>query len=133
MERLRQCGGYACGLSIGLLIAVCLTRGVRAQKAFTWQEIRDKFEAANPTLRAGQVGVEEAKAQETTAWLRPNPDLTTTLDQFDPFTPNPYRPLANTLPFISASYCTSGSTSGNCGSRAPKRHRHRGVATSRLG
>ena len=91
-------------LSIGLLIAVCLTKGVRAQKAFTWQEIRDKFEATNPTLRASQLGVDEAKAQETTAWLRPNPDLTTTLDQLDPFTPNPYRPLANTLPLISASY-----------------------------
>src|ERR1035437_11198878 len=51
-------------LSIGLLIAVCLTKGVRAQKAFTWQEIRDKFEAANPTLRAGQLGVDEAKTQE---------------------------------------------------------------------
>src|ERR1039458_9376526 len=78
-------------LSIGLLIAVCLTKGVRAQKAFTWQEIRAKFEAANPTLRAGQLGVDEAKTQETTAWLRPDPDFTTTLDQFDPFTPNPYR------------------------------------------
>ena len=91
-------------LSIGLLIAVCLANGVRAQQAFTWPEIRDKFEARNPTLRAGQLTVDEAKAQETTAWLRPNPDLTTTLDQFDPFTPNPYRPLANTLPLFSASY-----------------------------
>ena len=91
-------------LSIGLLIALCLTKGVHAQKAFTWQEVRDKFEARNPTLRASQLGVDEAKAQETTAWLRPNPDLTTTLDQLDPFTPSPYRPLANTLPLISASY-----------------------------
>ena len=41
-------------LSIGLLAVVCLTKGVHAQKAFTWQEIRDKFEARNPTLRAGQ-------------------------------------------------------------------------------
>jgi len=62
-------------LSIGLLIGVCLTKGIHAQKAFTWQEIRDKFEAANPTLRAGQVGVDEAKAQETTAWLRPKLEL----------------------------------------------------------
>jgi len=89
---------------MALLIAVCLTKGVRAQKAFTWQEIRDKFEATNPTLGASQFGVDEAKAQEMTAYLRPNPDLTTTLDQFDPFTPNPYRPLTNTLPLISASY-----------------------------
>ena len=104
MVRLPQLRRLYVRLSIALLIAVCLTKGVRAQKAFTWQEIRDKFEAANPTLRAGQLGVDESKAQETTAYLRPNPDLTTTLDQLDPFTPNPYRPLANTLPLISASY-----------------------------
>jgi cobalt-zinc-cadmium efflux system outer membrane protein len=114
-------------LSLGLLIAVCLTRGVRAQKAFTWQEIRDKFEAENPTLRAGQLSVDEAKAQEMTAWLRPNPDLTTTLDQFDPFTPNPYRPLANTLPLISAAQA------GIAPRERPKGHRHRGLATSRPG
>ena len=44
-------------LSIGLLIAVCLSKGVHAQKAFTWQEIRDRFKAVNPTLRASQAGV----------------------------------------------------------------------------
>src|SRR5664280_1293764 len=104
MERMQQCGDHMRCLFIGLLIALCLTGGARGQKAFTWQEVRDKFEAVNPTLRAGQVGVDEAKAQETTAYLRPNPDLTTTVDQFDPFTPNPYRPLTNTLPLISASY-----------------------------
>ena len=84
-------GCYMRRLSIGFPIAVCLARGVHAQRAFTWQEIRGKFEAVNPTLRAGQLGVDEAKAQETTAYLRPNPDLTTTLDQFDPFTPSPDR------------------------------------------
>ena len=47
-----------------------------AQKAFTWPEVRDKFEAANPSLRAGQIGVDESRAQETTAYLRPNPNLT---------------------------------------------------------
>jgi cobalt-zinc-cadmium efflux system outer membrane protein len=36
--------------------------------------------------------------------LRPNPDLTASFDQFDPFTPNPYRPFTNALPFVSASY-----------------------------
>ncbi len=47
-----------------------------AQKALTWQEVRDKFEAANPTLRAGQIGIDESRAQEITANLRPNPSLT---------------------------------------------------------
>jgi cobalt-zinc-cadmium efflux system outer membrane protein len=77
---------------------------VLAQKAFTWQEVRDKFEATNPTLRAGQINIAESRAMEITAFLRPNPDLTATFDQIDPFTPNPYRPLTNLLPFVSASY-----------------------------
>jgi outer membrane protein, heavy metal efflux system len=75
-----------------------------AQTARTWQQVRDQFEAANPALLAARLGISEARAQEITAHLRPNPDVTTTLDQLDPFTPNPYRPLANTLPLISASY-----------------------------
>src|SRR4029077_13930680 len=34
----------------------------------------------NPTLRAGQIGIDESKAQEITAFLRPNPSLTLTQD-----------------------------------------------------
>ena len=73
-------------------------------QALTWSEVREKFEMSNPNLRAAQIGIGESKASEITAYLRPNPDITTTLDQFNPFTPNPYRPLANTLPFGSVNY-----------------------------
>lgn len=76
----------------------------QAQQSLTWQQVRERFEATNPTLRAAQAGIDESKAQEITAYLRPNPGFTATIDQLDPFTPNPYRPLANTLPFLSASY-----------------------------
>jgi cobalt-zinc-cadmium efflux system outer membrane protein len=72
--------------------------------ALTWQQVREKFQATNPTLRAAQVGIEESRAQEITAYLRPNPDMTTTLDQIQPFNGNPYRPLGFALPLISASY-----------------------------
>src|SRR5450432_1327655 len=72
--------------------------------ALTWQQVREKFQAANPTLRAAQIGIEESKAQEITAYLRPNPDMTTTLDQIQPFNANPYRPLGFTLPLLSGSY-----------------------------
>jgi outer membrane protein, heavy metal efflux system len=51
-----------------------------AQKALTWQEIRDKFEQANPTLRAGRIGIDESRAQEITAYLRPNPNLAVSTD-----------------------------------------------------
>jgi hypothetical protein len=33
-----------------LFMAVALSKNGFAQKALTWQEVRDKFEAANPTL-----------------------------------------------------------------------------------
>jgi cobalt-zinc-cadmium efflux system outer membrane protein len=51
-----------------------------AQPALTWQEIRARFEAANPTLRAAQLSVDESRAQEITAYLRPNPELTLASD-----------------------------------------------------
>jgi len=89
---------------VGLLLAGCLTQQAFAQKTFTWQQIRDQFEATNPTLRAGQINVTESRAEEITAYLRPNPDFTATSDQIDPFTVNPYRPLTYLLPYVSFSY-----------------------------
>ena len=86
------------------LALVCASSSASAQQALTWAEVKDRFEASNPALRAGRIGVDESRAQETTAFLRPNPQATFTLDQIDPFTTNPYRPFANTLPFGSVSY-----------------------------
>jgi cobalt-zinc-cadmium efflux system outer membrane protein len=89
---------------MGLLFAGCLTQQALAQKVFTWQQVRDQFETTNPTLRAGQINIAESRAEEITAFLRPNPNFTATADQFDPFTPNPYRPLTYLLPYVSFSY-----------------------------
>lgn len=47
---------------------------------YTWEQIRQKFLATNPTLLADQLGVEETKAQEITAFLRPNPAFTLSAD-----------------------------------------------------
>jgi outer membrane protein, heavy metal efflux system len=91
-------------LWIAVLAASCFTRCVFAQRAYTWREIRDRFHATNPTLRAGQIGIDESRAQEVTAFLRPNPGLAVSVDQIDPFTLNPYRPLTAALPFASANY-----------------------------
>jgi cobalt-zinc-cadmium efflux system outer membrane protein len=57
-----------------------LARPVFAQPALTWQEIRARFQAANPTLRAAQLNVDESRAQEITAYLRPNPEFTFATD-----------------------------------------------------
>lgn len=67
-------------VSCGLLASGCMAVVAAGQKALTWQEVRDRFEAGNPTLRAGQIGIDESKASEITAYLRPNPNLTLTAD-----------------------------------------------------
>jgi outer membrane protein, heavy metal efflux system len=46
----------------------------------SWQEIRDRFEKNNPTLQADQSNVDESKAEEITAYLRPNPQLSLSSD-----------------------------------------------------
>ena len=67
-------------LCVGLFATAVLAQSGFAQKPLTWQEVRERFEAANPTLRAGQIGVDESKAQEITAFLRPNPNFTLSTD-----------------------------------------------------
>jgi cobalt-zinc-cadmium efflux system outer membrane protein len=97
---------------LGILIAGLLPATVFAQTTFTWQQVKDKFGAANPTLKAAQLNIDESRAAEITAYLRPNPDLSGTLDQINPFTkqpppnggPNAYRPFAYTEPYGSISY-----------------------------
>jgi cobalt-zinc-cadmium efflux system outer membrane protein len=88
------------------LFVVC--QPVAAQQVLNWQQIKEKFEAVNPTLRAGRIGVDESKAQEITAYLRPNPDFTMAIDQIavvpDPISGAPYRPLAALFPFVSGTY-----------------------------
>lgn len=68
------------GLCLGLLLHLVVTASAFAQKALTWQEVRAKFEALNPTLRAGLIGIDESKASEISAFLRPNPDFTLSAD-----------------------------------------------------
>jgi cobalt-zinc-cadmium efflux system outer membrane protein len=66
---------------LALLIAGCLPRTAHAQRqSFTWEQIRDKFEATNPTLLADKLNIDESRAQEITAFLRPNPTLTLSTD-----------------------------------------------------
>src|ERR1700733_4239626 len=72
-----------------LLAAAAFSTGVFAQQALTWQQVQEKFAAANPSLLAGQVGIEESRAQEITAYLRPNPILGVIADQLNPFPGGP--------------------------------------------
>jgi cobalt-zinc-cadmium efflux system outer membrane protein len=92
-------------LCVALIAAAVFAESGFAQKALTWQEVRDKFEAANPTLRAGQIGIDESKAQEITAFLRPNPNFALAVDGTQIIRHDGvWRPLAGTYETPGISY-----------------------------
>jgi len=62
------------------LFAILTNSFANAQTSYTWQQIKDKFEAANPSLKADAIGVDEMKAEEITAYLRPNPQFALSTD-----------------------------------------------------
>jgi cobalt-zinc-cadmium efflux system outer membrane protein len=97
--------GFLSRLCVGLFAAAVLAESGVAQKALTWQEVRDKFESANPSLRAGQLGIEESRATEITAHLRPNPGLTLLTDgtQISRYK-GVWQPFAGTLLSTSLNY-----------------------------
>jgi cobalt-zinc-cadmium efflux system outer membrane protein len=76
-----------------------------AQTTLTWQQLKDKFEAANPTMQAAHQGIDEARAAEITAYLRPNPEFGIAVDgtQLTPYN-GIYRPFAGTQFSPSISY-----------------------------
>ena len=75
-----------------------------AQQVLTWSQTKDQFRANNPTLLAGQVTIEESRADEITAHLRPNPNINLGWDQFRPFNGNPYRPISQSYLLWSVDY-----------------------------
>ena len=78
------------GVYLGVLLATVLSPHAVAQKTFTWDEVKAKFEANNPTLRAGSIGIDESKANEITAYLRPNPQASVGVDQIGPTGKGPF-------------------------------------------
>ena len=47
---------------MAVVLVAWLTADLAAQTPLTWPEIRARFGATNPTLRAGQIGIDESKA-----------------------------------------------------------------------
>jgi len=93
------------GVFLAILYAAAMAGKAQAQKAATWEEVKARFEANNPTLRAGQIGIDESKANEITAYLRPNPNLALLSDQIDPFPGGPsHGAFAYWLPSATVSY-----------------------------
>jgi cobalt-zinc-cadmium efflux system outer membrane protein len=88
-----------------ILAAGLLPAAAYAQTAFTWQQIVQKFEATNPTMRANQLNIDESRAEEITAYLRPNPDFSLSADGFQVHSTNgTYRPFSGTVVVPGISY-----------------------------
>lgn len=91
-------------LSCALLIAASLPIAAQqappnpAPQVWTWDTVRNNFEIQNTTLLAGKLNIDELKAEEITAFLRPNPQLTLTVDGTQ-ITPNhgEWQPFAGTF------------------------------------
>lgn len=90
----------------GMLILL-LRPGVEAQSKLplTWEQVKERFQTRNPTLLAGKLNIEESKAQEITAYLRPNPSISIAADQIDPFSGGPpHGPFAYLLTTANFNY-----------------------------
>src|ERR1700758_5169409 len=68
---------FAGGVAATLLSALT---ACPAQQSLTWDQVKSRFEASNPSLKANALTVEESRAQEITAYLRPNPQFTLSTD-----------------------------------------------------
>ena len=81
---------------VAALLAV-ISMPLHAQTAFTWEQVKNKFESTNPTLKADAINVQEMKAEEVTADLRPNPGFTFSTDgtQIAPYK-GVWQPLSGT-------------------------------------
>jgi cobalt-zinc-cadmium efflux system outer membrane protein len=64
--------------AVALLLASLLPAS--AQQALNWDQVKAKFEAANPALKADALNIDEMRAEEVTAFLRPNPQYTLATD-----------------------------------------------------
>jgi len=76
-----------------------------AQTSYTWDQVKARFEAGNPVLKADADNVDEMRAEEITAYLRPNPQIGLTADGTQ-IAPNNgvWQPLAGTFVVPSISY-----------------------------
>jgi cobalt-zinc-cadmium efflux system outer membrane protein len=93
---------YWPALTLALLVA---SSAAGAQQALTWDQVKAKFEASNPALKADADNVDEMRAEEITAYLRPNPQLTATVDGTE-IAPNDghWIPLSGTFVVPNVSY-----------------------------
>ena len=76
-----------------------------APQVWTWEQVKDRLVLNNPTLLADKLSIDESRAQEITAFLRPNPTLGLSVDGTQ-ITPDKgvWRPFAGTYETPSISF-----------------------------
>ncbi len=72
--------GLALAFSAATLLAQTAPQPVPAPQIWTWDAVKNLFELNNTSLQASRLNIDELKAQEITAHLRPNPDFTLSAD-----------------------------------------------------
>lgn len=85
--------------AIGALAFAVMALAQNAPSALTWEQVKARFEAVNPTLIAARANIDESRAAEITAFLKPNPDFSITADglQITPGIQSIWRPLSGIL------------------------------------
>ena len=89
-----------------LPLAVVAALPAAAATPLTYAQVVERFKIYNPTVAADLLNVEESRANEITAALRPNPDMNLTNDQYEfgKYAAHPYRPLQNVEVIAGVSY-----------------------------
>ncbi len=87
---------------VPVILLLASMAAAQAKAPMSWGQVRQRFEQNNPTLLAGQLNIEESKAQELTANMRPNPSLSLTADQFNPFPGGPSHSCCGNLLTVAA-------------------------------
>jgi cobalt-zinc-cadmium efflux system outer membrane protein len=63
-----------------MVVVLVTPLAARAQQSLDWDQTKARFIANNPALKADADNVDEMKAEEITAYLRPNPQFTLSVD-----------------------------------------------------
>ncbi|MGH9431431.1 MAG: TolC family protein [Terriglobia bacterium] len=92
-------------LGCALILSIATGANAQTPSPLTWNQVRQRFEQDNPELQAGELDISESKAEEITAYLRPNPDVTVSTDgtQIAPYQ-NVWQPFTGTMGVIALSY-----------------------------
>lgn len=88
-----------------LAFSMCISAAAQTQAPLTWHQVRRQFEQNNPQLQAGDLSISESRAEEITAYLRPNPqlDLSTDGTQLVPYK-QVWQPFRGTVDVATLSY-----------------------------